>query len=163
MYKYYNHSVLYVLKTRCEKFFSGTLFYFFQVKYFLKKKEKKKSLKKTCYLTICINHWFKGTRKPKSSSSLLTERQIILFFTLSFISLFRKLWTKVEEADIGKPVGNETRSLLPFVDNASVVTSIVYFLNFSSFNFSLSLNFSLTFVRKDTQEFDLYRFRELTK
>lgn len=152
-----------VLKTRCEKFFSGTLFYFFQVKYFLKKKEKKKSLKKTCYLTICINHWFKGTRKPKSSSSLLMERQIILFFTLSFISLFRKLWTKVEEADIGKPVGNETRSLLPFVDNASVVTSIVYFLNFSSFNFSLSLNFSLTFVRKDTQESDLYRFRELTK
>lgn len=133
MYKYiHNHSVFRLKNVFDVKNSSAVLYIFFKLNISLKKKKKSFFLKKLLISRSVLIIDLKELVNRKVHS-VLTERQIILFFTLFFISLFRKLWTKVEEADIGKPVRNETRSLLPFVDNASVVTSIVYFLNFSKF------------------------------
>lgn len=131
MYKYiHNHSVFRLKNVFDVKNSSAALYIFFKLNISLKKKKKSFFLKKLLISRSVLIIDLKELVNRKVHS-VLTERQIILFF----ISLFRKLWTKVEEADIGKPVRNETRSLLPFVDNASVVTSIVYFLNFSQFFF----------------------------
>lgn len=135
MYKYiHNHSMFRLKNVFDVKNSSAALYIFFKLNISLKKKKKSFFLKKLLISRFVLIIDLKELVNRKVHS-VLTERQIILFFTLFFISLFRKLWTKVEEADIGKPVRNETRSLLPFVDNASVVTSIVYFLNFSQFFF----------------------------
>lgn len=156
MYKYiHNHSV-FCFKNSTWKILLRHSIFFSNIS--LKKKKRKRkvfSLKKTSYFTICINHWFKGTRKPKSSSCL--DGRDKLFFSLPsplylyFVNYERKLKTPILE----KPVGNETRSLLPFVDNASVVTSIVYFLNFSQFFFYLLIFLSPS-LEKIRVESDLY-------